>query len=148
MIVWEAGCQYNGSFTSKRLSIQFFPHFMGIGIDWKFLARRNCTMGVQQYQRERIWCLWSDLNNKTCKMHHCQLHVPGTLSSLNICGHQFWIWEKSTIFRIKFKFVNINGPTHQYLLHVSHFSRYFISFTSSTTQMQENLFQQISMKAR
>lgn len=117
MIVWEAGCQYNGSFASIRLSIQFFPHFMGIGIDWKFLARRDCTMGVQQYQRKKIWCLWSDLNYKTCKMHHCQLHVPGTLSFLNICGHQFWIWEKSTIFRIKFKFVNINhvnGPTHQY----------------------------------
>lgn len=74
MIVWEVGCQYIGSFASIRLSIQFFPHdFMGIGIDWKFLARRDCTMGVQQYQGERIWCLWSDLNNKTCKMHHCQL---------------------------------------------------------------------------
>lgn len=108
---------HNCSFASIRLSIQFFPHFMGIGIDWKFLARRDCTMGVQQYQRKKIWCLWSDLNYKTCKMHHCQLHVPGTLSFLNICGHQFWIWEKSTIFRIKFKFVNINhvnGPTHQY----------------------------------
>lgn len=58
MIVWEAGCQYNGSFASEGLSIHSFSYFMGIGIDWKFLARKDCTMGVQQWsERENLMCL-------------------------------------------------------------------------------------------